>query len=62
MLVNLSFVQGDKYGSICIHPHVDFQLDLQHLLKIFSFFFPSYDFYVKIKCWRVCELIFGSSI
>ena len=39
MLVNLSFVQGDKYGSICIHPHVDFQLDLQHLLKIFSFFF-----------------------
>jgi hypothetical protein len=38
VLVNLSFVQGDKYGSICIHPHVDFQLDLQHLLKIFSFF------------------------
>ena len=39
MPVNSSFVLGDKYRSICIHPLVDVQLDLQHLLKIFSFFF-----------------------
>lgn len=34
--VNVSFVQGDNYESICIHPHVDIQLDLQHLFFLFS--------------------------
>jgi hypothetical protein len=45
---DLSFVQGDKYGSICILPHADIQLDQHYLSKMFSFF-PLYDsaFFVK---------------
>jgi hypothetical protein len=35
--LDLSFVQGDKYGSICMLLHTDIQLD-QHLLKILLFF------------------------
>ena len=44
--LELSFVQGDKYGSVYILLHVDIQLD--HLLKMLSFF-PLYgsDLYVK---------------
>ena len=36
--LDLSFVQGDKYGSICILLHADIQLDQHHLLKMLSFF------------------------
>ena len=36
--LNLSFVQGDKYGSICILLHADIQVDQHHLLKMFSLF------------------------
>ena len=35
--VNLTFVQGDNYGPICIRAHVDIQLELHHLLKMLSF-------------------------
>jgi hypothetical protein len=36
--LDLSFVQGDKNGSICILLHADLQLDQHHLLKMLSFF------------------------
>jgi hypothetical protein len=32
--VDLSFVQGEKYGSICILIHAYLQLDQDHLLKM----------------------------
>jgi hypothetical protein len=34
----LSFAQGDKNGSICIHLHDNHQLCQHHLLKMLSFF------------------------
>ena len=37
--LDLSFVQSDKYGSICIFLCVDIQLVQHHLLKMLSFFF-----------------------
>jgi hypothetical protein len=37
--LDLSFVQGDKYKSICISLHVDIQFDQLHLLKMLGFFF-----------------------
>jgi hypothetical protein len=37
MLLDLSFVQGDKYGPIYILLHADQQLNQQHLLKMLSF-------------------------
>jgi hypothetical protein len=36
--LDLSFVQGDKNGSICILLHADHQLNQHHLLKMLSFF------------------------
>jgi hypothetical protein len=36
--LDLSFVQGDKYGLICILLHADIQLDYDHLLQMLSFF------------------------
>ena len=35
--LDLSFVQGDKYGSICILLHADILLDQHYLLKMVSF-------------------------
>jgi hypothetical protein len=37
--LDLSFVQGGKYGSICILLHVNCLLSQHHLLKILSFFY-----------------------
>jgi hypothetical protein len=56
--LNLSFLQGDKYCSICIH------LDQDHLLKMLSFFFHCmvWASLYKIKCSKVCGIISGSSI
>jgi hypothetical protein len=34
---DLSFVQGDKYGTIFIFLHTDCQLDQHYLLKMHSF-------------------------
>jgi hypothetical protein len=36
--LDLSFVQGDKNGSIFTLPHVDRQLNLHHLMKMQSLF------------------------
>jgi hypothetical protein len=36
--LDLSFVQGDKYGSTFIFLHTDSQLDQYYLLKMLSFF------------------------
>ena len=38
MHLDLSFVQGDKNGSICILLHVEHHLTQHHLLKMLSFF------------------------
>ena len=35
--LNLSFVQGDIYASICILLHAEMQLFQQHLLKMLPF-------------------------
>jgi hypothetical protein len=46
--LNLSFVQGDKNGSICIFLHVDIQLNQDHLLKMLSFFpLDNFSYFVK---------------
>jgi hypothetical protein len=37
--LDLSSVQGDKYGSICILLHAGIQSDQHHLLKMLSFFY-----------------------
>ncbi|KAL6031539.1 hypothetical protein STEG23_003172, partial [Scotinomys teguina] len=36
--LDLSFVQDDKYGSICILPHADIHFDRGLLLRMFSLF------------------------
>jgi hypothetical protein len=36
--LDLSFVHGDKYGSICIFLHTDHQLEQHHVMKMLSFF------------------------
>ena len=41
--LDLSFVHGDRYGSICILLHDNIQLYQHHLLKMISFF-PLYNF------------------
>jgi hypothetical protein len=48
--LDLSFVQGEKYGTIFILLHTDMQLGKPRLLKMLSFF-PLYIFgiFVKIK-------------
>ena len=61
--LDLSFVHGDRYGSIFILLEVDIQLCQHHLLKMFSFFHcvllaPL----SKIRCLQVCGLILGSLI
>ena len=45
----MSFVQSDENGFICIVLHADIQLDQPHLLKMFSFFNPLYDFGFFVK-------------
>ena len=60
---DLSFVQHDKYGSICICLHADCQLDLHHLLKVLSFFHCMILVSLsKIKGPQVYGFILGSSI
>ena len=41
--LDVSFVQGDKNGSICILLHANGQLSQHHLLKMLSFFFFTLD-------------------
>ena len=37
--LDLSFVQDDKYGCICILLHTDILVDQHHLLKMLSLFY-----------------------
>ena len=46
--MDLSFVPGDKYGSICTLLNTAHQLEQHHLLKILSFFQQhGFGFFVK---------------
>ena len=46
--LDLTFVQGDRYGFILILLHADIQLDQHNLLKMFSFFHCMFfGFFVK---------------
>jgi hypothetical protein len=58
--LDLSFVQGDRYGPICIVLHADIQLIKHHLLKVISVFhcmvLPSLS---KIKFHRCVGLFQG---
>jgi hypothetical protein len=61
--LQLNFVQGDKYRSICILLHVDLLLDQHHLFMMVSFIqcmiLASLS---KIKCAYMCEFISESLI
>jgi hypothetical protein len=59
--LHLSFVQGDKYGSIFIFLHTDCQLNDHHLLKML-FFFPLYTLGFFVKDQVSISFISGSSI
>ena len=49
--LDLSFVQGDSYGSICILLHDDFQLNLHYLAKMQSLFHRMFLYSLsKIRC------------
>jgi hypothetical protein len=54
--MELSFVQDDKYESICIL-HVDVRLD-----KDGMFFLVCISGFIKIRCLSVCVFMSGSSI
>jgi len=45
--LDLSFVQDDKHGSICILLHVDLQLNQHHLLKMLFFPLDGFSSFVK---------------
>jgi hypothetical protein len=47
--LDLSFVQGDKYGSIFILLHTDSQLNQHHVLKIHFFLLYIFDVFVKTQ-------------
>ena len=61
--LDLSFVHGERYGSIFILLHVDIQLCQHHLVNMLSFFhlifFASLS---KIRGLKVCGLISRYSI
>ena len=59
--LDLSYVQGDKYLSICILLHTDNQFDKQHLLKIISFFHCMFLASLsRIRCPYVYGFVSGS--
>ena len=61
--LDLSFVHGDRYGSIFILLHVDIQLCQHHLLNFLSFFhLIAFASLSKIIYLKMCGLISGSSI
>lgn len=61
--LELSFVQGEKYGCVYILLHVATQFDQDHLLKMLSFlqclFLTSLS---KIMCLWVCGLCLGGHV
>ena len=61
--LNLSFMQGDKHGSICILLHENILLDQHHLLTMLSSFLCMVLASLsKIKCPKLCRFISGSLI
>jgi hypothetical protein len=52
--LDMSFVQGDKYGPIFIFLHTDNQLDQNYLLKVLSFF-PIVYFWIFGQRSSVCK-------
>jgi len=60
--LDLSFVQGDKNGSICILLHAGFQLNQHQWLKMLFFPVKVLAPLSKIKWPYVCGFISGSSI
>ena len=61
--LDLSFVHGDKYGSVLILPQADIQFDQHHLLKVLSFFSSVYlSSFLIVYCLWLCGFISGSSI
>jgi hypothetical protein len=44
--LDLSFVWGDKYGSVLILPQAVIQFDQHHVLKVLFFFFSSVCFWL----------------
>ena len=60
--LDLSFVQADKYGSVCILLHADIQLNYHHLLKILSFLsLYTFDTFVKHQVSVVSAFISESN-
>jgi hypothetical protein len=56
--LDLSFVQGDKYGSIFIFLHTDYQLDQHHLLTMLSFFHVYFWLLCQRSSVRKCVVLF----
>ena len=57
----VSFIQGERYGTIFILLLADINWDLQNVLSMPSFFFCMVLASLsKIKCPQVCGIIFGS--
>jgi hypothetical protein len=57
---DLSFVQGDSYGTICIILHAHIQLDQPHLLKMIFFFLVW--FFLLCQKSSVHRFMSGSSV
>ena len=56
--LDLSFVHGDRYGSIFFLLHVDIQLWQHHLLNMLSFFYLIFFASLSnIRCLKMCGLI-----
>jgi len=63
MYLDLSFVQCDKNGLICILLHADLQLNQHHLLKMLSFFpLNGFSSFVKNQVTIGVWVHIGSSI
>ena len=61
--LDLSFVHGNRYGSIFILHHVDIQLCQHHLLKMLCFPLYNFTFFVKIQVFigvRIVIWVFNS--
>ena len=63
-LLELSFVEGTRYGSICILLHAGIQFDQHHLLKMWHFFSQCVFLasLSKIRCPYICVFRSGCSI
>ena len=60
--LDLSFVQGDYYGSICTLLCADIQLDNDSLLKILFAHCMVLDSSSKVKCFYICRFLSETSI